>query len=452
MKKLKMLKRERVNRALESIFDFPLTVIEAPMGYGKTTAVREFLTVKGCTVMWISFFSTEDTVSFFWNELSKEIGRLYGMTGISMKSLGFPADAPQMANILSILNNIDYEENTVLVIDDFHFVKDTQIGSFLEQIVKEELGSLRIVVITRDTTNLNFVEIIAKGLCNIISQKLLKFSDEEIRDYCSAAGFIPSEDDLKKIGKYTGGWISLIYLTLLGLEQGIPVGMNRAIGELVENVLYNSYDESIQRFLLRLSVMDSFTAEQALYVTQESRTDELLKRLHRENAFITLDEAAGVYKIHNVLLDFLRMKRNAELKELYTRAGEWHLKRKERMTAYGYFCRAGETELILSLLNNEENVTMELAEFDGWLQMFETAPRELLFKYPFAYLQYILSLLFNGDEETAPVGAKRLDELQKFIERQENMHPNLKKRILAENTVARIFTVFNDAGRMIDCT
>ncbi len=46
MKKLKTLKRARVNRALESIFDYPMTIVEAPIGYGKTTAVREFLAFK----------------------------------------------------------------------------------------------------------------------------------------------------------------------------------------------------------------------------------------------------------------------------------------------------------------------------------------------------------------------------------------------------------------------
>lgn len=56
MKRNKTLKRERVNRALELIFDYPLTIVEAPIGYGKTTAVREFLAARGVPVIWTSFF------------------------------------------------------------------------------------------------------------------------------------------------------------------------------------------------------------------------------------------------------------------------------------------------------------------------------------------------------------------------------------------------------------
>lgn len=51
MKRQKVLRRDRVNRALESIFDYPLAIVEAPMGYGKTTAVRDFIMAKSCPSM-----------------------------------------------------------------------------------------------------------------------------------------------------------------------------------------------------------------------------------------------------------------------------------------------------------------------------------------------------------------------------------------------------------------
>ena len=57
---------------------------------------------------------------------------------------------------------------------------------------------------------------------------------------------------------------------------------------------------TVPKFLLRLSVMDAFTTEQARYVTEENHAGEILKKLRRENAFISCDEAGGVYKIHNV--------------------------------------------------------------------------------------------------------------------------------------------------------
>lgn len=77
-------------------------------------------------------------------------------------------------------------------------------------------------------------------------------------------------------------------------------------------------------------------------MTGEERVVEILKRLRKENAFVYYDQAAQTYKIHNVLLDFLRTKRQFKFKEedlrdLYTRLGEWELSNNNFIAAYGYF-------------------------------------------------------------------------------------------------------------------
>ncbi|HOG02146.1 MAG TPA: LuxR C-terminal-related transcriptional regulator [Clostridia bacterium] len=432
------------------MLEYPLTVVEAPMGYGKTTAVREFLAAKGCPVLWLTFLSSEDTAVYFWDRLSAQIGKLDRTTGDRLKSLGFPADAPQTANILSILNGLDFEPDTVLVIDDYHFVRDFQIGRLLSRIVAEQPENLHIAVITRDTSNLEIGELLARGQCNMLPQQTLTFTDEEVRGYCALMGFAPAEDELRKILEYTGGWIALVYLVLLGMAQGIPVGRNSIVDELVEKVLYNACDARIRQFLLNLSVMDNFTAKQARYVTQEVKAEELLKRLRRENAFVAFDEAAGVYTVHGVLLDFLRAKLEdgARRAALNLRAGEWHLAQKAYALAYQYLYRSGETERILALLDNEDTMTKDSAEFEGVLELFAAQPRALLFKYPLAYLQYIILLLLFGGAEAARDGAARLDELERVYREMEGLRPKRKNRILAEINVVRIFAAFNDVQAM----
>lgn len=453
MKKVKALKRERVNRALESIFDYPMTIVEAPIGYGKTTAVREFLALKGTPVIWTSFLSEDDTASWFWERLAAEIVKFDEAAGVSLKKLGVPSDTPQTAAIISILNEMDYKPNTTLVIDDFHLTKSMRVTALFRRFVMEMPGDFHIVILTRDTSNLEITELSVKGLCNVLPQNTLRFTDREIRDYCVLMGFTAGESELKKISEYTGGWISLIYLIMLGMERGIPVDRNGAINELVEKVLYNAYDERIQRFLLHLSVMDSFTTEQAVFVTQEEKSEETLKKLRRENAFVAFDEAAGAYKIHNVLLDFLRGKQKDEEERaaLYRRLGEWHLVRRKYRTAYGYLCRAGETERILALLDNENTVTSDSATFDGVLDLFAALPREMLLKYPLAYLQYIAIILTNGDPDAFQDGVMRLNELQEACERAEGPIPHGRNRVLAELYLTRIFAVFNDAKKIAAC-
>ncbi len=453
MKKLKIFKRDRVNQALESIFDYPMTIVEAPIGYGKTTAVREFLALKGVPVLWTSFLSEDDTPASFWDRLASELGKIDKVAGTRLKSLGVPSDTPQTTTIITMLHELDYKPNTTLVVDDFHLARSMRVTSIFRRFVMEMPEDLHIVFITRDTTNLDIAELSAKGMCNLLSQRTLSFTDKEVRDYCAFMGFTLSESELKKLCEYTGGWISLIYLIMLGVQRGIPLGYNSVIDSLVENVLYSVYDERIRSFLLRLSIMGSFTVQQALFVTQEPKTEEFLKRLRRENAFIILDEASGEYKIHDVLLDFLRGKQKDEKERLlrYRLLGEWYLTQKEYQAAYGNLNRAHEKERILEILDDPDNVTNYFAEFEGSLQMFAATPRELLYKYPIAYLQYIGLLLMSGHPEAAADGGKRLDELQSVYEKMENIPPEGKKRVLAEVSCIRIFAVFNDTKKIVAC-
>ncbi len=455
MKKSKTLKRDRVNRALAGILEHPLTIVEAPMGYGKTTAVREFLAAWGVPVLWTSFYSDSDTREAFWDRVAAAADGLDETAGRRLKGFGIPSDPSHLRALVTLLEEMDYKPDTTLVIDDAHHAKGILRTELFGRFVAELPDDFHIVLLTRDTSFLDLAELNAKGLCSIVSQQTLRFTDEELRAYCALMEFHPNEEVLKKVSRYTGGWISLAYLILLGLEQGIPMGRSSAIHELVEKILYNAYDEAVRRFLLRLSVMDAFTEEQARYVTGEDRTGELLKKLRQENAFVFYDEAAGLYRIHHVLLDFLRTRQTdrGELAGLYRRVGEWFLEKKARGPAYAYLCRAGERERVLALLDEEDSITKNASEFEGAAEMFAAAPRALLFRYPFAYLQYISALLLlSGESAAARDAVSRLDELEVYYEHARELHPNRRSRVLAEISVARIFIVFNDARQMLDCT
>lgn len=137
---------------------------------------------------------------------------------------------------------------------------------------------------------------------------------------------------------------------------------------------------------------------------------------------------------------------------LYRRVGEWFLEIKAFKSAYAYLCRAGETERILALLDNEDTITNDSSEFEGAPEMFAGAPRELLFRYPLAYLQYIAALLLSGESESAQDAARRLSELYAVYERSEGIPLARRNRVLAEISTVRIFVVFNNADEMVACT
>jgi LuxR family maltose regulon positive regulatory protein len=450
--KERILVRERINKLLTGIFEYPLFIVAAPMGYGKTTAVREFLRSRKTNHIWVSLAASDGTMSFFWDRLTRQIELINKSLGERLKGLGYPSDAPQKARILEILTETEYKKDTILVIDDFHLASSPENVSLLNTIVRQQIPNLHIVLIMRDMKNLRLAEL--TFLCYTMTLHRLKFERDEIEQYFGLMHYIPAPGELEKITRYSGGWISMIYLLIIGLKKGIQAGISSTIDELVENNLYKPYNEKTRQLLQKLAFMESFTSEEASFVLEQPGIELLLKELYMENAFIDYDEATGIYKIHNILLDFLRIKQThskIDSKRLYRRLGEWYILKRRYPEAYKYLYRAGDIERILMLMNQESNITVTLVEFEGYREMFENTPKELLFAYPVAYLQYICLQIMNYDMETAKIGLRRLREFQKAWSDMEGIDPEYKDRILAEIQILLIFTVFNDIDAMIEC-
>ncbi len=448
MKKRELLKRKQLAGIMSMIYHYPLTIVEAPIGFGKTTAVRSFLKEDKNDPLWITILNSKEATALFWDTFTSQLSRLEVNTSHRLKTLGFPSDIAQIEKVLSLLININYPPKTVLVIDDFHLIPDINISRLLLRIAQEQLDNLHLVIITRDTTQLEFSELLSKGLCHIISHSKLKFSEAEITAYCRMMQGGISDTDIRRICDYSDGWVSLIYLILLALENGVEVGMNAFIDDLVERVLYHPYEEAIRRFLLKLSFMDVFSNKQALYVTGEERTPDILKQLRRENAFVYYDLASHTYKIHNVLLDFLRLKRELiltedELRDIYIRLGEWELANNNFTAAYRYFYKAGEVVRILTHLNEPANISNELTSFEGSKELFGRADKKLLYQYPLAYLQHILLSIVRGDQKDIADCAALLDDLRKAYEEMDAVDEDFRNHIIAEALIFKRFTSFN---------
>ncbi len=56
---------KRLLESMTSVLERPLTIVEAPVGYGKTTAVREFLKNKPADIAWVSITSESESASIY---------------------------------------------------------------------------------------------------------------------------------------------------------------------------------------------------------------------------------------------------------------------------------------------------------------------------------------------------------------------------------------------------
>lgn len=449
MDDLKHLVRKRLNNILSSIDTYPLTIVEAPAGYGKTTAVRDYLAEWHGDALWLSFQRMHD-LEEIWLQFTKEIEKRDPFTGKKLAGLGFPANNPEREKAISILSDLELKHSTVVVFDNYELAAGSGLAGLFLRLAEEQIDHLHLVVLTRDTTEFDLAVSLARKKCHVISRAQLKFTPEEVREYCTLAQCRIDVGMADRLIAYTDGWISLIYILLSGLENGISIGLNPTLDELIDKSLFQVHGGEIRHYLLQLSVMDSFTTRQANYVTDRSDSSERLRILRKMNAFIQYDERERLYRIHPVLLDFLRARQNFSAEEeraLYRRLGHWLLREEDPRPAYICLSKAGETEQILAHLNRSVPVRQLYTDFEGVDKVFASVPRELLIHYPIAYLRYLFYCVIADKKVMMDELSQRLDELE-AVWRQNDLDQQEQNRVLGEILCVRKFTAFNDMPRM----
>lgn len=442
--------RKRINNILAELYFYPLTVIEAPAGYGKTTAVNDFFMEQKNKPVWISFRQMTE-MSENWKKLTSGLSKLSDDRLGRLKHMDYPSNASQRSEIISILENIDFYKPAVVVFDNFECCRDRQFIQLIMQIMEEEPGNLHFVILTRDITELDFVELLAAGKCLVISQHQMKFTTEEAMEYCALRNTNLTEPEIQKVIRYTDGWISMLYLVLNGIEEKIPVGLSSTLDELIDKTLFSNISKELQNFILRLSFMDCFTLQQAKYVTGYRETNILVRELRKKNAFIYYDNGDRKFKIHPVLLDFLRSRQTfseEESSRIYNRLGEWCLQQEELPEAYAYLARAGEAEKILSHLNSMTQRGKLCMKFEGVDEIFASVPQNILYKYPVAYLRYLFHAILNQKKKVTQDLTDRLHSIEACYLTKSDLTESERRRILAEILCVRKFTAFNRLPEM----
>lgn len=454
MKTKKILRRKRIENTLNNIFDYPMTIVSATMGYGKTTSVRTFLNSSKVNTIWVSMTGSQGVESIFWGKLCTAVAKLFPETGRKLTGFGFPFDIYQISKIIDFTRDTKTDKETVLVIDDYHFIEDCkQINMLLELIAQEEISDLHIVILSRTRPNFNHANLLSKGLCYYIDSNCLAFTIEEIEEYFNFMGFSLPKKQLEGIGEYTEGWISAIYLIMLGLLEGLHTEINVSINQLVEDNLFNQLNPETQETILRLSIFDSFTIRQAAMILENQNIRQIVRQLLDKNAFIEYDDTTGAYKIHHILLDFLRKKlelSSVDMGPIYQRAGQWYVNLGDYVTAFDFYHRAGKIEELLEHLSGLEKVNISFLGNELMVNVCKDMPQHLCIKHPTLFLQIALNFIFSGKEPLVNQGIGIVRLIRDFYQTNEGFSIDFHDKIFAELEVINAMLCFNDIKKMME--
>ncbi len=438
---------ERLTRAMGDIMEYLLTVVEAPMGYGKTTAVREAVGRAGITPHWLHVF-TSDTKGF-WNGFAALVRELDSGCGESLVQLGSPSDAVSMNEAVKLISRVKLSTPAVIVIDDYHHLDSAELNTFFELMSECEPSGLHIVLTARYTKFKRLEELKLKKRLHHIDSDTFALKPQEIADYFKACGIPLSGEQAMHLYGMTDGWISALYLFLLEYVSQRSFTNFKSIYRLLENAVYATLPEETKNLLLSVCIFDGFTLKQAESICGESDPERILTELTDSNLFVTYDNRSRRYYIHSIFTDFLReqfeQKDAAAKTVVYGRAAGCYRQARDFSKARKYCFLAGDFDGLLTAL--EEDDVNDYSSYDKDLlkSYMAACPEEVKARHPYAPLIYAMHLFVHKE---LALFHNVCEEVSHNMNADTGMAPDLRNRLLGELELLLSFAEFNDLKKM----
>jgi LuxR family transcriptional regulator, maltose regulon positive regulatory protein len=322
-----------------------LLLVKAPAGFGKTTLVSQWdsSTAGKRAFAWISLEPEDNHPARMWWQVTSALHRACPAFDPEAVLAAFGGQVPDLAGTVLplLLNELGMlPEPVVLVLDDYHVIKDPDCHEQVAFAVQHLPPTVQLVLITRADPALPLARLRATGEMAEIGAQDLRFRPAEMAELVAAVAAVElTPQELADLADRTEGWPAAVYLAALSL-RGHPspsafidqfTGNSRFIADfLVEEVLRQQPAE-VRQFLARTSILHRFSAPLCQAVDQSADAAAIIDILERDNVFVVpLDDTRQWFRYHHLFAQLLRSELAREEPEilpvLHQRASAWFLR------------------------------------------------------------------------------------------------------------------------------
>ena len=177
--KPRILHRAHIKKDLEKIFSTPLFFVISSMGFGKTTAVRDFLNKKRKVKnIWFTIDeeSTEDI--WTWVKFCRTVEMTNAPFGKKIFEHGMPRSDLDFEHLIANIKSV-MESEVVIVLDDMHLCQSSNIANIVERVACAGIPKLHFVVIGRHYPPMDVDDLVAQNKAYIMRQEDFEFSKLE---------------------------------------------------------------------------------------------------------------------------------------------------------------------------------------------------------------------------------------------------------------------------------
>lgn len=352
-----VLERGRITGKVREALEYPLTLIRAGAGYGKSTLLAHSLTDQLCLVAWLNLSPQERQPEMFLSHLIFAVSQLLPEVGLkSLQPLardGRQSSPDWLTSVALFAEEVGAfaGKHWAIVLDDFQQVSDSDAILLLTDTLLQLLpDTAHIIIASREKVNIPALALKrAKNEVLEIGEQDLAFNEQEVRElFCRKYDCMIDETMARRLAEQTEGWVMGLQMFWQAMQKGNArieptPDLPRTIGDLFDFLLQDylaNQPETIRTFLLHTSHLNYLKAEVCDKILGIDASAEILKGLEDKGLF-TYYVGEGYYRYHHLFQEYLKKDERLSRDEL----GRLHFRAAAYFREHG-FCEAAMEHLL----------------------------------------------------------------------------------------------------------
>src|SRR5580704_4041329 len=222
----------------------PIVSVVAPSGYGKTTLLSQWAGRNGQSFAWVSLDERDNDPKVMLSYVAAALDAVQPVGERVFEALASPVGSVP-GSVVPRLGSAFWSMTSpvVLVLDDVHLLHNRECRDALSVLADHVPGGSRLVLAGRSEPPLRVARLRAQGRVLEIGPGDLSLTRAEAALLLAAAQVALGDDEVAMLHQRTEGWAAGLYLAVLALRAGGPVG-SAAVAFAGDDRLVSEYVES----------------------------------------------------------------------------------------------------------------------------------------------------------------------------------------------------------------
>ena len=408
------VRRPRLVRLLSGALDARLTVVSAPPGFGKTTALVDWLSALSIGHAWLSLDAADNDPVRFARYLAAAVGELVPAEASPLEEVAPGSDPLQAVSGLAI-QLAERREPSILVLDDYHLISAPAVQRAVGVLLEGLPPQAHLVLSTRADPALPLARMRARNDLVEVRAEALRFTIDEARQFFTERMDVAlDEPDLETLVDRTEGWPAVLQLAALSLVGRSDIaGRVRAFAATHRFVLDYVIEEVLaglppdtQDFLLRTSILQRLGGPLCDVVSGGSGGQARLEALERANLLLVpLDDERLWYRYHALFAEVLKARlavlHPADVPGLHARASIWFGEHGDDEAAIAHAIGSGDLERTSELVAEASIRHIHAGELSTVRRWLDALPLEVVRGHAQLCTSYAWCLAFATESDEA---------------------------------------------------